>query len=318
MSKMNTDYLIKLTSDKSRSMSGKGIENILEYADINKLKEKIRVFQNIDVKTMSDKDLEKSIFEVLSIKADGDVMLSTTLSEYSLFRIGRRFYRVRKLKNMDMPNSDLKNVAAYWNPPKKYVKHYGRLNKPGESLLYTALNPYTAICETNLAAGDPFVLCIYEAIKPLRFSWIGGRTNYDFNGIKDRKTIEYLEIIRRFLIDEFTRIVPKGQEFLYRITETIVKNYYTFPEDNGWRYPSIKNNFEDNICFHSERVMYNVKLVGAIIAIFNEENEIDSQKMKISVENVIVGPNMDTYYTYQSKKGEECMNELFPEFTRTE
>lgn len=38
MSKMNTDYLIKLTSDKSRSMSGKGIENILEYADINKLK----------------------------------------------------------------------------------------------------------------------------------------------------------------------------------------------------------------------------------------------------------------------------------------
>ena len=64
--------------------------------------------------------------------------------------------------------------------------------------------------------------------------------------------------------------------------------------------------------------MYNVKLVGAIIAIFNEENEIDSQKMKISVENVIVGPNMDTYYTYQSKKGEECMNELFPEFTRTE
>ena len=110
MSKMNTDYLIKLTSDKSRSMSGKGIENILEYADINKLKEKIRVFQNMDVKTMSDKDLEKSIFEVLSIKADGDVMLSTTLSEYSLFRIGRRFYRVRKLKNMDMPNSDLKNT----------------------------------------------------------------------------------------------------------------------------------------------------------------------------------------------------------------
>ena len=42
MSKMNTDYLIKLTSDKSRSMSGKGIENILEYADINKLKEKIQ------------------------------------------------------------------------------------------------------------------------------------------------------------------------------------------------------------------------------------------------------------------------------------
>lgn len=87
MSKINTDYFIKLMSNKSRSMNGKGIENILEYVDINKLKEKIRVFQNMDIKTMSDKDLEKSIFEVLSIKANGNVMISTTLSEYSLFRI---------------------------------------------------------------------------------------------------------------------------------------------------------------------------------------------------------------------------------------
>ena len=40
--------------------------------------------------------------------------------------------RVRKLRNTDMPNKDLKNVSAYWNPPKKYVKYYGRLNKPNE------------------------------------------------------------------------------------------------------------------------------------------------------------------------------------------
>lgn len=66
--------------------------------------------------------------------------------------------------------------------------------------------------------------------------------------------------------------------------------------------PFNKNNFEDNICFRSERVMYNIKLVGAIIAVFNEENEVDAHKMKFSVENVIVGPNMDDYYLYESKK----------------
>lgn len=313
---MNPDFSIKLLSDEARSLHGKTIQSILRHADINKLKERIHIFQNMDIQNLSDKELEANIDEVLRVKLD--VTLSTTMAEYSLYGIGERFYRVRKLKNTDMPNSDLKNVSAYWNPPQKFVKHYGRLNKPGESLLYTAFNPYMAMCETNLKSGDPFVLCIYEAIKPLRFSWIGGKADYDFNGIKNKKAIEFLETIRQFLVVEFTRVIAEGQEYLYRITETIAKNYYTCPDDNGWQYPSIKHNFEDNICFRSERVMYNVKLVGAIIAIFNESNEIDPHEIKMSVEYVVIGPNMDNFYSYQSKKGEEYMEKLFPEFSKDE
>ena len=313
---METDYSIKLLGDEARSLNGKTIESFLRHADINELKERVHIFQNMDVHSLSDKELETNIDKVLRIKLDGDITISTTLSEYSLFSIGERFYRVRKLNNTDMPNRDLKNVSSYWNPPKKYVKHYGRLNKPRESLLYTALNPYTAICEANLKSGDPFVLCVYEAIKPLRFPWIGGKANYDFNGITNKNAIEFLETIRQFLVDEFTRVIPEGQESLYRITETIAKNYYTFPDDNGWRYPSIKHNFEDNVCFHSERVMYDIKLVGAIIATFNESNETGHHGMKMSVEYVGVGPNMDNYYPYPSKKGEEYMDRLFAEFSK--
>lgn len=311
---MNTDFSIKLLNDEARSLNGKTMESILRDVDINKLKEKIHTFQNMDIQKLSDKELETNIDEVLSVKLHGGITISSVLSEYSLFDKGERFYRIRKLKNTNMPNSDLKKVSSYWNPPQKYVKNYGRLNKPRESLLYTALNPYTAMCETNLEPGDPFVLCIYEAIKPLRFSWIGGKADYNFNGIKNKKVIEFYEIIRQFLVDEFTRIIPEGQEYLYRITEIIAKNYYISPDDNGWRYPSIKNNFEDNICFYSERVMYNVKLVGAIIAKFNEENESNPHEMKMSVEYVVVGPNMDNYYSYESEKGEEYMEKLFSEF----
>lgn len=314
--KMNIDYSIKLLSDEARSLNGKTIESILGQVDINKLKGRISIFQNMDFQSLSDKELKANIDEVLRVKLDGDITVSTTFSEYSLFSIGQRFYRVRKLKNTDMPNNDLKNISAYWNPPQKYIEYYGRLNKPKESLLYTALNPYTAICETNLKSGNPFILCIYEAIKPLRFSWIGGKADYDFNGIKNEKAIVFLDTIRQFLVDEFTRIIPEGQESLYRITETIAKNYYTFPDDNGWRYPSIKHKFEDNICFHSEHVMYDLKLVGAIIAKFNESNETDPHEMKMTVEYVVVGPDMDNYYPYQSKKGEEYMEKLFPEFSK--
>lgn len=310
------DYSIKLFSDKARYMYGKTMESILESVDIKKLKGRIHTFQHMDAQSLSEKELEDNIDEVLSVKLDGGIAISTTLSEYSMFGAGVRFYRVRKLKNMDMPNSDLKNVTSYWNPPSEYVKKYGRLNKPGESLLYTALNPYTAMCETNLEAGNYFALCIYEATKPLRFSWIGGKANYSFNGIKNKRVIEVYETIRRFLVDEFTRIIPEGQESVYRITETIAKKYYTSPDDNGWRYPSIKNNFEDNICFRSERITDNVKLVGAIIATFNESNETDPHEIKMSVEYVVVGPNMDNYYPYESEEGEKYMEKLFPEFVK--
>ncbi len=309
---MDTTYSIKLLNDKARSLNGKAIENILRYTDINSLKEKIHNFQNMDIQNLSNKELEDNIDEVLSVKLNGGMTTSITMSEYSLFGKGSRFYRVRKLKNSDMPNRELKKLSSYWNPPRKYVKHYGRLNKPGESLLYTALNPYTAMCETNIQVGDSFVLCVYESIKSLRFSWIGGSANYGFNGIKNKKAIEVQETIRDFLVNEFTRVIPEKQESLYRITKIIANKYYTFPNDNGWRYPSIKNNFEDNICFRSECITQAIRLVGSIVATISTESDFRQKTM--SVEYVVIGPNMDHYYAYQSEKGEEYTRKLFPEF----
>lgn len=310
--RMKPDFTIKPLSDEARSFHGGSLDRLLRDQDKKLLRDRIHRFQTLDIASMSDKELEAKIDEVLRVEIDGGITISTTMMEYSLFHSGERFYRVRPLKTAEMPNRDLKKVAAFWNPPSKYVKRYGRLNRSGESLLYTALNPYTAICETGLKSGDPFALCVYEAIKPLRFSWIGGQADYEFNQIKSKKAIDFLETIRKFLVDEFTRIVPEGQESLYRITEIIAKNYYNSPEDNGWRYPSIKNNYEDNICFKSERVMYNLKLVGAIIATLNEADEEDPHGVTMSVKYVIEGPNMDRYYLYESEAGEAYMEKLFP------
>ena len=64
--------------------------------------------------------------------------------------------------------------------------------------------------------------------------------------------------------------------------------------------------------------MCNLKLVGAMVAIFNEEKEIDVHKIKISPKYIIVGPNMDNYYSYSNNDGEEYMRKLFPEFKQVE
>lgn len=52
---MRTDYSIKLLDDESRFLNGRMIENILRYANVDKLKERIRKFQNMDIQKMSDK-----------------------------------------------------------------------------------------------------------------------------------------------------------------------------------------------------------------------------------------------------------------------
>lgn len=85
--KMNTDYSIKLLSDKARSLHGTAIQSVLRHADINKLKERIHIFQNMDIQSLSDKELEANIDEVLSVKLDGGITISTIFSEYSLFGI---------------------------------------------------------------------------------------------------------------------------------------------------------------------------------------------------------------------------------------
>lgn len=105
---MNTDYSIKLLGDEARFRNGETIESILRYADLDKLKERIRTFHNMDIQSLSDKEIEANIDEVLRFKLDGEITNSITLVEYSLFSIGERFYRVRKLDKTDMPNSNLK------------------------------------------------------------------------------------------------------------------------------------------------------------------------------------------------------------------
>ena len=59
--KMNTYYSIKLLSDKARSLHGTAIQSVLRHADINKLKERIHIFQNMDIQSLSDKELEANI-----------------------------------------------------------------------------------------------------------------------------------------------------------------------------------------------------------------------------------------------------------------
>ena len=186
-------------------------------------------------------------------------------------------------------------------------KKYGRINKPNESLLYTAFNPHTAIYETHILKNDPFAIFVYEAKRDVKVSWIGSPTNYAHHHITNQTAIHVHEILKKFLVDEFTREVPLGQEQTYRITEHIAKQYFVSPEGDGWRYPSVKNKSEDNICFKTDCLEDMLGLVGSIIGTLYENGIFD-------LEYVIDGSNIGKAIAYEKEEGPSLFNKLFPEF----
>ena len=56
-----------------------------------------------------------------------------------------------------------------------------------------------------------------------------------------------VEMMQGFLRDEFTRDVEHGTEYLYRISETIAKEYFDLPPEmqDAWCFPSVV----DKRCF---------------------------------------------------------------------
>ncbi len=154
----------------------------------------------------------------------------------------KRLYRARKNKT----NKSFKNIEELWCPRPKYVKKYGRVNNTKRSYLYCSSSEATAVTELGVAIGDTVtvlrcrlkdrtVLPVTQEIGMLEL------TDFEFKGNKNRVAVEKLrgvadylsprgvkvnEIIRKFLVEEFTRVVPQGQEYNYKISISIAEMYF--------------------------------------------------------------------------------------------
>lgn len=256
---MELDKYIEALQSQNIPLINQNSELLLKGADPKLLEQKIRAFKKLNIEEISDKELADKIENILMI----DNVISL-MNAYSIFSPRERFYRVRRFKDIKDVTDNLMKVSDYWNPPKSVISRYGRLNKPRESLLYTTMNPRTAFIETHTMPGDYFALFVYEATRSIQISWIGSGTNYNHHNISDIAAIRVHEILKQFLIEEFTKIVPDGKEYLYRTTEHVAKEYFQSPNQDGWRYPSIKDRSESNICFKTDDLFKMLRLTGAI------------------------------------------------------
>lgn len=249
-------------------------ENFLMSINELDLIQKIKNFRSLNFKFMSKKEISEAINKVLMYNNQ-----FLYISQMSCYPSNTKFFRVRALDGTMVPNKNLRISSDFWSPPEKNVDKYGRLNKPGESLLYTApINPFVAIKEMKLAKGTYYALIVYQAKDVVKVNVIGGEYDYNKIGIKEKKAILINELYNNFLRDEFSRDVGTGTEYLYKISEIIAKNYFDLPPrevQDAWAYSSVQDKSNYNVCFRPLISKELLELQGAMIVRNNDPDEIN-------------------------------------------
>lgn len=284
-----TDYLENSSLTHIKSIK---LKNIID---------KIRHFRKLNFQNMSDMDLGNAIMDVLCENGRFDYLCQT-----SKYPQGTPFFRVRRLSSSIISEMNFKNYNDFWEPPASVIKKPGRLNKIGESLLYTVpVLAEVAIQETHINNGDFFALIKYIALKDINVNVIGGDINYSVRGITDENIILVNNLHTDFLRDEFSRDVGEGTEYLYRISERIAKDYFDLPESvqDAWAYSSVKDKTKYNVCFRPKKAHELLELQGAVLCKLEDGN----------ISPLCIATCKPEEQIMFSQIGSELQKKLFPE-----
>lgn len=288
------------------------LKDFLKYVDAAHLHDKIGKFRDLDFKRMSYQEVQKAIADVITFSTPhGNI--SVLMPMNANYPAGTRFYRVRALPKDDrkIPLQTMSKVSDCWEPPEHIVKA-GRLNRDNEALLYTApISPFVAVEEMKIPDGELFSLIVYEALEQINVTIIGAQPNTE--GLNAEEVLKS-KMIQDFLKHEFIRDVGVGTEYLYRISESITKDYFDLPPDfqDAWCYPSVAKKGHFNVCFRKDN-RSKLKLVGSQIASVTRERDDYLFQAKLVTKVGADGESL-TYH----KIGSDEQRELFPEIMLAE
>lgn len=288
------------------------LKDFIKYVDAAHLHEKICAFREMDFKKMSYQEVQAAVSNVITFGTPHGNICVLTPKEAN-YPVGTRFYRVRSLSEDDrnFPLRDMSKVSDCWEAP-EHIVQAGRLNRDNESLLYTApQSPVVAVEEMKIPDNQLFSLIVYESIDPINVTMIGSEPNIE--GLADDEILK-ARMIQDFLKHEFIRDVGTGTEYLYRISESIAKDYFDLPPDfqDAWCYPSVAKKGSFNVCFRKEK-RSKLKLIGTqIVSVQREGDYYLFNARKIATES-----NGSTELSYH-EIGSEVQQKLFPELIAQE
>lgn len=242
--------------------------SVLEFltsATASELTDRISDFRRLNFRRMTSAEISQALHKVLL----GGKNHAAVPVKFGKFPSGTRFFRVRKPERSgtSLPMDCLVSKRDAWEPPARIVRA-NRLNKVNEPLLYTTPeNLQVAMEEARLSDGLQAAIFVYKALRDVKVSVIGDR----FDDLPlDPELKHKARLWADFLHDEFTRDAGPENEHVYRISETIAKDWFDFPPramQDAWCYPSVVAKPYKNVCFRPEFAHECLNLVGAMVGV---------------------------------------------------
>lgn len=261
----------------------KDLKTYLAQIEPSELVSKINNFRNLNYNELTEEQLRIEFNNVLKVDCATGTNYVTT-PRLGTYPKDKFFYRVRAIDDdVEFPLNIMRTESDAWNPPADKVDiKPGRLNKAGESLLYTALNKYVAIDEMNIKENKYFFLIRYKAKEPIKVSIVGYSDDLDgLNKVENFK----LQLIDSFIKEEFTRDVGVGTEYLYKVSEFLAKDYFDLPSDwqDAFCYPSVAKKPNYNVCFRPDKAKKLLELDQVLLSRFERKDDAFLIKSKIKM-----------------------------------
>lgn len=219
---------------------------VLNHESFIEFKSKIASFNLKDLNKLTYDQVYKEISGILLY---GGFFLSSKEPYYrshDLLNIKDKFYRIRKTDRITS------NITEYWSPPIKFVTEFGRLNRSGESVLYTSRNSISIpIKELEIKNDDIVLVTVYtwnhEYTSILKYMGIMNNQYIDKNNLLSKLTNLKMSFISEWLMKKNI-----SNNNIYKVTNSI-RRFYERGQDkmiDGYIYPSTLNDKELNTIFY--------------------------------------------------------------------
>ncbi|MFC6290686.1 hypothetical protein [Levilactobacillus angrenensis] len=147
-------------------------------------------------------------------------------SRVGTLRPGTIYYRARITDAKNYRNIGYWDASQFWEAPKEYVKHWGRLNRPHESVLYLSSDVSQTFKEIRYQVKKSrhyaVVVNSYKVTKPITATQIG------YFG----KSGSVADIYSKMISDIFSLPSEKFGENVYKLSN-FLSNFYNFVPNNA-------------------------------------------------------------------------------------
>jgi hypothetical protein len=210
-----------------------------EHTEIERLapseiQEEIKKLKEIDLKSVDVESLKKHINAINK----GHELTSPIISA------GSKLYRGVLWQEKPV------NISQLCYPPQESVKKIHRAGRVNQPLFYCSFARDAVFHELGVHTVDKLVVSEWETVSSLIVNNVGyypealeklgaSRTMPYWYNEQRPEAIEENKQVRQFFADEFTKIVPPGQEHLYKLSVAIAEMHFGFDMFDGLIYPAM-------------------------------------------------------------------------------